>query len=63
MAVVLSLSMYIFSGFEDSIEKMQTSINTLNVNFASFSEKLISSGKERMRLEKRIDYIEKKISK
>ena len=58
VSVVLFLALIIFNGFNDSIDKMQESINTLNINFASFSEKLISSGKERARLEKRIEKLE-----
>lgn len=63
VSVVLFLALIIFNGFDGSMGKMQESINTLNINFAAFSEKLISSGKERARLEKRIERLEEKQNK
>jgi hypothetical protein len=63
IAVILTLALYILSGFEKSINNLQTSVNTLNISLASYGGKLINQKDGIIRLEKRTERIEKKIFK
>jgi len=59
ISIVLTLSIYIFSGFESSIEKIQESVSKLNINFAVFSERLIIQKENYIQMNERVTKIEK----
>lgn len=61
MALLMSLCLYILKDFGNSLDKMQDSVNRLNVSFATMSERLISAAANDNRLEKRIEKLEDKL--
>lgn len=58
IAVVLSLSIYIFSGFEGSIERIQESVSKLNISFALFSERLVTQKENYIQITDRVKRME-----
>ena len=58
ISVVLVLSMYIFQGFESSINRIQESVVKLNISFATFSEKLIAQKEDSIQLGERVTLLE-----
>ena len=63
IAVVMSLSIYIFSGFESSIDNIQKSVTKLNINFALFSERLITHKENYIQMEDRVRRLEEMSNK
>ena len=63
MALLMSLCLYILKDFGGSLDKMQESINSLNVSIASMSERLIGAAANDTRLEKRIEKLENKVER
>lgn len=61
MALLLSLCLYILKDFGNSLDKMQNSVNSLNISFATMSERLINQTNRNVDLEKRIESIEVKM--
>jgi len=61
MALLMSLCLYILKDFGNSLDKMQNSVNKLNISFASMSERLIYATANDNRLEKRIEKLEDKL--
>jgi hypothetical protein len=58
IAIVLSLSIYIFNGFESSIEQVQHSVTSLNLNLALFAERLMTQKENYLQIEERVGRIE-----
>ncbi len=58
ISVILSLCLYIFNGFGETLNKLQTSVDSLNLNIAVTGQKIISQNKEIESLVKRMEKIE-----
>ena len=61
ITVLLTLALFILKDFDDSLDKMQQSVNNLNVSFATMAQKLVNQDDINKRLERRLDKIEDKI--
>lgn len=55
------LAIYILYNFNANMKHMQESINDLNINFASFSEKLVNNERERQEIKEDVREIRNEI--
>lgn len=63
ISIVLSLCVYIFSGFDDALINLQQSVSKLNENVAVTGEKLFNQNNNIKKIERKIDKLEERFEK
>lgn len=61
ITILLTMALSILKDFDESLDKMQSSVNRLNISFASMAQKLVNQNETNRRLERRLDKLEDKI--